>query len=80
MTAPSTRQPRTRRRHIWRLLSVLLLAGVLLVLSALSLSPSVPHPGALSRSDIPNLEQLILDNSPEQFRSHGDGHSPMNAD
>ncbi|OFE11187.1 hypothetical protein PHACT_15205 [Pseudohongiella acticola] len=80
MTAPSTRQPRTRRRHIWRLLSVLLLAGVLLVLSALSLSPSVPHPGALSSSDIRNIEQLIVDNSPEQFRSRGERQLQLNAD
>lgn len=57
-----------------------MLALLVLALSSISLRPVVQHTGALSSADIRSIEQLIVDNSPEQFRSRGERQLSLDAE
>ena len=70
---------RSIRRSLKALLLLVVLALVLLIAATVSLRPSVPHPGALSGTDIRTIEQLIVDNSPAQFRSRGERQLSLDA-
>ncbi|MEX2333699.1 MAG: hypothetical protein WD600_05540 [Pseudohongiella sp.] len=70
---------RIRRLLTW-LLTLATLALLLLALASVSLRPAVPHPGTLSSTDIRSIEQLIVDNSPAQFRSRGERDLSLDTD
>lgn len=76
MTDLRTRQPHNRRPRIRRLLAWLLaltlLAVLLLAFTTVSLQPAARQPGDLTSADIRRIEQLIVDNSPEQFSRRGE--------
>lgn len=76
---PHIRRPRIRQLLAW-LLSLTLLAVVLLALSTVSLQPAVRQPADLASADIRRIEQLIVNNSPEQLRSRGERQLSLNAE
>lgn len=65
-----------RRQRILLILCSPLLAlaamALLLALLLLSLGPLTAHHGALTEEDFRNVEQLIVDNSPERFQQQGE--------
>jgi hypothetical protein len=71
-----------RQRRILILCSpLLLLAVAFLVLAILTLSvnPVIPHRGALTNEDYRNVEQLIVDNSPERFQQQDERQLSLDA-
>lgn len=65
---------RRQRRFLILCSPLLILAVTFLLLAILSLSwrPVVPHPVPLAEEDFRQVEQLIVDNSPERFQQQGE--------
>ena len=59
-------------------LLILALAALLLAMLLLSFSPVTVHHGTLTEEDFRQVEQLIVDNSPERFQQQGERQLSLN--